>query len=228
MSGYCDDFPADYTCCFNKTTAPIASLKSCGLDVSKGKGVCVPSANCPNGNIALTNECDANQVCCYSLQNDLNYYELRGVWISTVANIDWPSSRISTTDKQKQELIDILNVLQSVGLNVAVFQVRPAGDAFYQSTLEPWSYYFTGQQGKAPNPLWDPLSFIIDEGKKRNIEVHAWLNPYRARNKGETYTLASNHMASRFSKYAYNYNGYLIMDPASTEGKLLRSSVFSF
>lgn len=87
----------------------------------------------------------------------------------------------------------------------------------YASTLEPWSFYLTGAHGTAPSPLWDPLAFIIDEAHKRNIEVHAWLNPYRARMTGETYELASNHMGKRFSKYAYPYGGNIWMDPGSTD-----------
>ena len=96
-------------------------------------------------------------------------------------------------------------------------QVRPAGDALYASTLEPWSFYLTGTHGKAPSPLWDPLVFIITEAHKRNIEVHAWLNPYRARMAGATYTLAANHMGTRFSKYAYPYGTNIWMDPGSVE-----------
>jgi uncharacterized lipoprotein YddW (UPF0748 family) len=73
----------------------------------------------------------------------------------------------------------------------------------------------TGTQGKAPSPLYDPLEFMISEAHKRGIEVHAWFNPYRARNKGETYELSSNHMAVKYSQYAYSYSGYIWMDPAA-------------
>jgi uncharacterized lipoprotein YddW (UPF0748 family) len=96
-------------------------------------------------------------------------------------------------------------------------QVRPAGDAFYASTLEPWSYYLTGTQGLAPSPSWDPLAFLIAEAHKRAIEVHAWMNPYRARTAGATYALASNHMANRFPKYAYSYANNIWMDPGATD-----------
>ena len=79
--------------------------------------------------------------------------------------------------------------------------------------MEPWSYYLTGTQGVAPSPLWDPLAFMIDEAHQRGIEVHAWLNPYRARISGATYELAPNHMAKRFPQYAYPYNKNIWMDP---------------
>ncbi len=85
------------------------------------------------------------------------------------------------------------------------------------STLEPWSIYLTGTHGRAPSPLWDPLKFIVTEAHNRNIEVHAWLNPYRGRMSGATYELTSNHMAKRFPRYAYTYNKYIWMDPGSVE-----------
>lgn len=106
LRGYCDNLPYDYTCCFKKP-APVA-MKSCGLDAVKGKGVCVPLAQCPNGNVAAQNTCGDGLSCCYSLQKSLSYYEFRGVWISTVANIDWPSKKTLTTTQQQAELISIL------------------------------------------------------------------------------------------------------------------------
>lgn len=187
------------------------------MDISKGKGVCVSAANCPYNYYLSQSECNSNEVCCYSLQNNINYYEFRGVWISTVANIDWPSKRTLTTAQQQQELITLLDTIKSAGLNTVVFQVRPAGDAFYSSSLEPWSHYLTGTQGKAPSPLWDPLAFALQEAHKRGLSLHAWINPYRARNKGDTMAFASNHMAVKYSRYAYDYNGYIWMDPGSSE-----------
>ena len=88
----------------------------------------------------------------------------------------------------------------------------------YNSSIgEPWSYYLTGTQGKAPNPFYDPLKFMIDEAHKRGIDVHAWFNPYRARNKNEQYALAANHMGVKLSKYTYTYDNYLWMDPGAAE-----------
>lgn len=217
LRGYCDSQAYDYTCCFNKPTAP--APKSCGLDAVRGKGVCLPQAQCPGGDVSSTpNLCEDGNSCCYSLQKSLDYYEFRGVWISTVANIDWPSKKTLTTAQQQAELLSILDIMQSLNINAVVFQVRPAGDAFYASNIEPWSAYLTGTQGKAPSPYWDPLDFIIKEAKARNIEVHAWLNPLRGRNKGETYAFASNHMTQLYPTVTYNYDGYVWMDPGSTQG----------
>ncbi|CAF1237401.1 unnamed protein product [Adineta steineri] len=182
-----------------------------------GIGQCIDTNDCPNA-LYQSGLCESHPInikCCFSVEPMKE--EFRAAWIATVANIDWPSSRTATPTQQQAELINILNTVQTLNMNAVVFQIRPTGDAFYASTLEPWSLYLTGTHGKAPSPLWDPLTFIVNEAHKRNIEVHAWINPYRGRMAGSTYELASNHMAKRFPKYAYTYNNYIWMDPGSTE-----------
>ena len=106
--------------------------------------------------------------------------EFRAVWVATVANIDWPSKRGLSTAEQQAEAIKLLDFLQAHNFNAVIFQARPQADALYQSNLEPWSYYLSGEQGKAPSPYYDPLQFWIDESHKRGMELHVWLNPYRA------------------------------------------------
>src|SRR3982751_3163074 len=93
--------------------------------------------------------------------------EFRGVWIATVANIDWPSKPGLTTAQQKAELITLLNRAADLKLNAVIFQVRPACDAMYLSQIEPWSEYLTGTMGKSPEPFYDPLAFALDEAHKR-------------------------------------------------------------
>jgi uncharacterized lipoprotein YddW (UPF0748 family) len=105
---------------------------------------------------------------------------MRAVWIATVANIDWPSKPGLSVDDQKKEAMVILDRVQELRMNAVVFQVRPQADAFYPSEFEPWSYYLTGEQGKAPDPFYDPLAFWIEEAHRRGLEFHAWFNPYRA------------------------------------------------
>ena len=124
-------------------------------------------------------------------------HEFRGLWFATVENIDWPSSASASPATQEQELTDYLDIMQSLNMNAIVFQVRPAGDAFYASELEPWSRYLTGEQGKEPVPFFDPLDFVIRQAHSRGIEVHAWLNPYRANMQPNWNGLAPNHMANR-------------------------------
>jgi len=106
--------------------------------------------------------------------------EFRAAWIATVANINWPSMPGIPVEEQKKEAIALLDLLYENNFNAVIFQVRPQCDAIYRSDLEPWSYYLTGEQGKAPDPWYDPLEFWIEEAHKRGLELHAWLNPYRA------------------------------------------------
>lgn len=151
------------------------------------------------------------------LQNGVGHQrEFRGVWAATVANIDWPSQPGLSVRQQQAELIGVLDRMQELNLNALVLQVRPAGDAFYASDLEPWSYWLTGRQGQAPAPFYDPLEFAIAESHKRNIELHAWFNPYRAQN-ASSYNLTANHMARKFPQYAYNYGDLVWMDPGAKE-----------
>ena len=106
--------------------------------------------------------------------------EFRGVWVATVANIDWPSKPGLSTEEQMKEATAILDTVVALRLNAVVLQVRPHCDAMYASKFEPWSYYLTGVQGKPPEPYYDPLVFWVEEAHKRGIELHAWFNPYRA------------------------------------------------
>lgn len=106
--------------------------------------------------------------------------EFRAVWVATVANIDWPSKPGLSTEQQQKEALAILDTAAALNMNAIILQVRPHCDALYESTLEPWSGYLSGTQGKRPEPYYDPLTFWIDEAHKRGMELHAWFNPYRA------------------------------------------------
>lgn len=106
--------------------------------------------------------------------------EFRATWMATVINLDWPASGDIPVRFQKQSLTDRLDDLKAAGINTLYFQIRTEGDALYDSDIEPWSKYLTGEEGVAPDPYWDPLEFVIDEAHKRGMELHAWLNPYRA------------------------------------------------
>ena len=106
--------------------------------------------------------------------------EFRAAWVATVANINWPSKPGLTPVEQQKEAIALLDLLKKHNFNAVILQVRPQADALYESELEPWSYFLTGQQGKAPEPFYDPLHFWIEAAHDRGLELHAWLNPYRA------------------------------------------------
>jgi uncharacterized lipoprotein YddW (UPF0748 family) len=139
--------------------------------------------------------------------------EFRAAWVSTVANIDWPSRSNLSVARQQAEAIAILNRAQALNLNAIVLQVRPSADAIYPSSLEPWSEYLTGQQGRAPQPLYDPLAFWITEAHARGLELHAWFNPYRARHATAKTPLAANHIANIRPDTVKPYGRYLWMDP---------------
>lgn len=138
--------------------------------------------------------------------------EFRAVWVATVNNIDWPSKPGLSTDQQKKEVIDLLDMHKRNGMNAIIMQIRPAADAFYKSYLEPWSRYLTGIQGKAPVPFYDPLQFWVDECHKRDMEFHAWLNPFRvAQNISDP--LSANHIAFKHPDWIVNYGDKLYFDP---------------
>ena len=137
--------------------------------------------------------------------------DLRGVWVSTVSNIDWPSSRTLSTSQQQAELIRILDTLAGTGINTVYLQVRPESDALYASAIEPWSYWLTNVQGVAPSPLWDPLAFAVAEAHARGLQLHAWLNPYRARQ--GTPVLAANHVASLHPDWTFASGTLTLLNP---------------
>ncbi|HLK58571.1 MAG TPA: family 10 glycosylhydrolase [Chthonomonadaceae bacterium] len=139
--------------------------------------------------------------------------EFRGVWVATVANIDWPSKPGLPVEDQKAELLAILDRAAQMRLNAIIFQVRPACDALYDSKLEPWSEYLTGQQGQAPAPYYDPLAFAVEEAHRRGLELHAWFNPYRARHAEAKSTPSADHISQTHPEIVRQYGGYLWLDP---------------
>lgn len=107
--------------------------------------------------------------------------DLRGVFIPAIANLSWPTNKNASPAMQQAELISILDDIRANGYNTIFLQVRAESDALYASTIDPWSYWLTGTQGKAPVPFWDPLEFAVKEAHARGLDLHAWLNPYRVK-----------------------------------------------
>jgi uncharacterized lipoprotein YddW (UPF0748 family) len=139
--------------------------------------------------------------------------EFRAAWVSTVANIDWPSRQNLNAGQQQAEAIAILDRARALNLNAIVLQVRPGADAIYPSRIEPWSEYLTGAQGKPPQPWYDPLKFWVEQAHARGIELHAWFNPYRARHDGARSPAAPNHISRANPGAVKSYGKYLWMDP---------------
>jgi len=139
--------------------------------------------------------------------------EFRAAWVSTVANIDWPSRNSLNAGQQQAEAIAILDRAKALNLNAIVLQVRPSADAIYPSKLEPWSEFLTGQQGQPPRPLYDPLQFWITQAHARGLELHAWFNPYRARHSSAKTPLTGEHIANTHPEAVKQYGKFLWMDP---------------
>jgi uncharacterized lipoprotein YddW (UPF0748 family) len=139
--------------------------------------------------------------------------EFRAAWVSTVANIDWPTRQNLNAAQQQAEAIAILDRAKSLNLNAIVLQVRPSADAIYASKIEPWSEYLTGTQGKAPQPWYDPLKFWVTEAHARGLELHAWFNPYRARHDGARSPAAPTHITNTIPSAVKRYGKYMWMDP---------------
>ena len=148
--------------------------------------------------------------------------EFRAAWIQSVNG----QFRGMPTEKLKQNLIGQLNSLQKAGINAIIFQVRPEADALYASRLEPWSRFLTGVQGKAPEPYWDPMQFMIDECHKRGMEFHAWINPYRTKTTLKS-ELAPNHVYNIHPEWFVTYGDQLYFDPALPESRRLICMVVS-
>jgi len=140
--------------------------------------------------------------------------EFRGVWVATVANIDWPSKPGLPVQQQQDELIAILDRCVDMNFNAVVLQVRPTADALYASDLEPWSYFLTGKMGVAPKPFYDPLAFAVREAHARGLELHAWFNPYRALHPNNKGDIADNHISKTHPEVVHEYGPYLWMDPS--------------
>lgn len=142
--------------------------------------------------------------------------EVRGIWIATVTNIDWPSRPGLSPAQQRQELIAILDQHQQTGINTVMLQVRPTADAFYAKSRELWSHWLMGKQGLSPMPEYDPLEFAIKECHARGMELHAWFNPYRATMSAKAVTDAS-HISKTKPEWFYTYAGQKLFDPGIPE-----------
>ncbi len=140
--------------------------------------------------------------------------EFRGAWIQI---INGQFQGLSTEEAQRK-LLTQLDALQEANINAVVFQVRAEADAFYASNLEPWSRFLTGQQGKSPNPYWDPLAFMVEECHKRGMELHAWINPFRAMTNINK-DLAYSHPYIKYPERFITYGNQLFFDPALQENR---------
>jgi uncharacterized lipoprotein YddW (UPF0748 family) len=140
---------------------------------------------------------------------------MRGLWVATVANIDWPSRSTLTADQQRAELVSILDRASAAGFNAIIFHIRPASDAVYRSSIEPWGAMLTGTQGTDPG--YDPLAFAIEQAHARGLQLHAWINPFRAGNTADSARLAATHLFRVRRDLIRVYGSQLWLDPGEPE-----------
>ncbi|WP_229735807.1 family 10 glycosylhydrolase [Kroppenstedtia guangzhouensis] len=145
----------------------------------------------------------------------VNKRQLRAAWVATVGNRDWPSSPGLSVTQQQEEWKRLLDQMKSMNLNAVILQVRPMADAFYPSSCNPWSKYLTGTQGKDPG--YDPLAFLLKETHRRNLEFHAWFNPFRVSTDTRLESLVPDHPARRHPDWVVAYGGQLYYDPGIPE-----------
>lgn len=140
---------------------------------------------------------------------------MRGVWVATVANIDYPSRQGLTADELKSEADTILDNIAAMGLNTVFFQVRPSADALYQSDIFPWSCYVSGTAGQAPDQDFDVLSYWVEAAHSRGLQLHAWLNPYRITRSGqeELDALPETSPARQHPEWVVEYDGNYYFNP---------------
>ena len=141
--------------------------------------------------------------------------QFRAVWVATVGNRDWPSSPTLSITQQQEEWRHLLDFIQGMNLNAVILQVRPMADTFYPSKINPWSRYLTGTQGKDPG--YDPLAFMLEEAHRRNLEFHAWFNPFRVSSEARLESLVPDHPARRHPDWVVTYGGQLYYDPGIPE-----------
>ena len=144
-------------------------------------------------------------------------HELRAAWITTFTNLDWPSKKGLSDNEQKQEFIRLLDELQINKINCVVVQVRAAGDAFYPSKFAPWSEYLSGKQGVAPN--YDPLQFMVEQCHQRNMEFHAWLNPFRAVSSTQFSSVSENNLYNKHPEWFFKYGSSIYFNPGIKEAR---------
>lgn len=136
--------------------------------------------------------------------------------MATVSNIDWPSSPGLSASLQQEEILEILDRHKLNGNNAIILQVRPAADALYHSDLEPWSRFLSGEQGRAPEPYYDPLEFWIRESHRRGMELHAWFNPYRI-SLDTSDALSEGHISRSHPEWVFSYGGRSYFSPANPQ-----------
>ncbi|MGI6206470.1 MAG: family 10 glycosylhydrolase [Anaerovoracaceae bacterium] len=158
---------------------------------------------------------DSTSVSTQSSSSDSSNSEMRGIWVSTVASLDYPTTQTTSAESLKAQADQVINDCYNMGMNAIFLQVRPASDAFYESSYYPWSKYLTGTQGQAPSDGFDPLEYWVEKAHEKGIELHAWINPYRiTTSEGGWEELSDDNPAKgAYNDYVVEYDGKYYFDP---------------
>jgi len=144
---------------------------------------------------------------------------MRGAWVTTVYNLDWPFSTFDPSSVQMSDMKVLFDELERTGINAIFFQIRSESDAMYESSIEPWSRYLTGLQGREPDPFFDPLELAIELAHERGMELHAWMNPFRAVTITNGYTIAANHVTKTHPDWILSVNDLQVINPGIPEAR---------
>jgi uncharacterized lipoprotein YddW (UPF0748 family) len=142
---------------------------------------------------------------------------MRGAWLATVRNLDWPSAPGLSDEQQRSELNGLLDAASSRHLTAVFLQIRPSADAIWPGALEPWSRWLIGDAGTPPS--YDPLEYAVTEAHRRGLELHAWVNPYRISSNPDLAALPENHPARLHPEWTVVYDGKLMYNPGHPDAR---------
>lgn len=148
--------------------------------------------------------------------------EMRGIWIATVSNINYPSSKGLSSDTLKNELDSVVSFCEQNSLNSIMFQVRPCSDALYKSDIFPQSAYVSGTQGVYADGDFDSLLYLCEKAHEHNILVFAWVNPLRV-STNENAVLSADNPASIHPEWCVKYGTKTWYNPGLPEVRKLIS-----
>lgn len=181
--------------------------------------VAVASYKGQNSNTNSSNQSTNDTVNVFSVkQNTYNNEEMRGVWVSYM-ELTMENEKDKSQKRFTEKFEEIAENCKNLGYNTLVVQVRPFCDALYKSDYFPWSHILTGEQGKNPN--YDPLKIICDVCREKNLNIHAWVNPYRISTQNSPSELSENNPYVKDSSVGFKTQSGTYLDPSNENARRL-------
>ena len=181
--------------------------------------VAVASYKGQNSNTNSSNQSTNDTVNVFSVkQNTYNNEEMRGVWVSYM-ELTMENEKDKSQKRFTEKFEEIAENCKNLGYNTLVVQVRPFCDALYKSDYFPWSHILTGEQGKNPN--YDPLKIICDVCREKNLNIHAWINPYRISTQNSPSELSENNPYVKDSSVGFKTQSGTYLDPSNENARRL-------